>query len=134
MKIPILLIVTILFLSSEAYADAMKVKEVIDGNTFETHMKVVHLWGVDAPSLGSPSAKAAKLFLEVLLNSESIHCNEKIILNEHEVVMRCFDGNSDLSSNIIYFGMGSQNISQAEGTYEFEELEARKNRRGIWKD
>ena len=122
------------FLSSEAYADAMKVKEVIDGNTFETHTKVVHLWGVDAPPPDSPSAKAAKLFLEVLLNSKDIHCSEKTTLDDHEVVMRCFDGNSDISSDIIFFGMGSQNISQSEGVYEFEELEARKNHRGMWQN
>jgi len=110
-----------------------QIERVIDGDTIVASGETIRLWGIDAPEKDEPKSYAAKLYLETILNEGPLACEELYKDRYQRTVAKCFSDGKDIGSMIVLMGLATDYKKYSEGHYAFEEQEAKKYKRGMWK-
>lgn len=114
-----------------------------DGDSFALGGGEIRLWGIDAPEFfqtcrdqngqNYSCGREAKDFLQDLIAARAVRC-EKMPRREGEArtVARCFAGEDDLGRMMVRGGWAVEYKYFSKGFYTADELQAKKNRRGLW--
>ncbi len=114
-----------------------------DGDSFVLDGEEFRLWGIDAPEFfqtcrdqngqNYSCGREAKDFLQDLIAARAVRC-EKMPRREGEArtVARCFAGEDDLGRMMVRGGWAVEYKYFSKGFYTADELQAKKNRRGLW--
>lgn len=107
---------------------------VIDGDTFVSINQKIRLWGIDASERGDPYFLASKLYLETILESASFSCYYMDTDRYKRLVMQCFSKGHDVAADMVRMGLAKDYKKYSKGYYSDDELYAKKNKHGMWKE
>ena len=140
MKIPALALLAT-FLSVPAFAgEVVGRASVIDGDTLAIHGIRIRMQGIDAPESsqtcernGKPyrCGQQAANFLDGLIASRPVRCEEETKDKYRRSVSRCFVGGTDLNREMVANGWAVA-YHQYSTLYVSDEDEAKAGRKGIW--
>jgi endonuclease YncB( thermonuclease family) len=103
---------------------------MIDGREQE-----VRLEGVDCPEFGQAFCKRAKQFTSGLVFGKDVSVKEVTFDNYGRMIGRVFIGETDLSLELVRAGLAWHYKRYSKETQLSDaEVEARRNRRGLWAD
>jgi len=114
-----------------------------DGDSFVWGAKEIRLWGIDAPELFQicqnskgkdyNCGRQARAYLKSILDSELMRCEEKPrSKRETRIIAQCFVKGMDLAKSMVLQGWAIDYTFFSNGFYELEQIEAKKNKRGVW--
>lgn len=110
------------------------VVHVADGDTIRINGVKIRLWGVDAPEKGKPGWSEAGDFLRGEIGFSMVSC----LVHTHDkygrLVAQCTRENddTDVGALIISAGWARDYMRYSKGYYKLQELQARKDGKGIW--
>lgn len=140
MKIPFLAFATIL-LAIPAFAGEVAGRaSVIDGDTLDIHGTRIRMQGIDAPESsqtcerdGKPyrCGQQAANFLDGLIASRPVRCEEETKDKYGRTVARCFVGGTDLNREMVANGWAVA-YRQYSTLYVPDEEQAKASGKGIW--
>ena len=118
------------------------ITKISDGDSLLAGSKRLRLFGIDAPELKQACkdnyghkyacGEVAKTALKELISNENIlSCKVVDVDRYRRLVARCFINDIDLSKWLVKKGLAVAYLAYSEEYYETE-IEARKERRGIW--
>ncbi len=129
-----LIAIRYLNVQEQDHAPVFYVDAVIDGDTFISGNQRIRLWGIDAPETDHFYFSTSKLYLEALIEDASLKCvwvnNDKY----KREAMRCKLGEGDIAAIMVREGMAVDYKDYSNGFYQGEEKEAKRNKRGLWKE
>jgi endonuclease YncB( thermonuclease family) len=140
MRVSILALIAICFLSCVPVERQGKVVKVVDGDTFDildaSSTTRIRLFGIDAPERGQAFNKRAKAFTDSLISGKQV----RIVVRDKDRYGRTVgdaylpDG-THINAEIVRAGYAWQ-FRQYSTDPEIARLEdmARKHRRGLWED
>ncbi len=116
-----------------------------DGDSFIWDKKEIRLWGIDAPELfqicqdennkNYECGFKAKDFLISIIDIKNMKCIEKNKLKskrESRMVAKCFVGKKDIAEIMVLNGWAIDYKFFSKGAYSKAQMQARKNKKGIW--
>lgn len=139
-KIATIALLVSLFAASATAGDILGRASVIDGDTLEIHGTRIRMQGIDAPESSQTCEKNEKLyrcgqqaalFLDNLISSRPVRCEEETKDRYGRTVGRCFIGNTDLNREMVENGWAIA-YRQYSTLYVSSEERAKAAKKGIW--
>ncbi len=139
---PISLVVLFCLASAISYATALhtgKCVGVTDGDSIfvmiDGREQEIRLEGVDCPEFGQAFCKRAKQFTSGLVFGKDVAVQEVTFDNYGRMVGRVYVGQADLSLELVRAGLAWHYKRYSKETRLSDaEVEARRDRRGLWAD
>lgn len=129
-----------LFAVPASAADIVGRASVIDGDTLEIHGTRIRMQGIDAPESSQTCEKNGKPyrcgqqaanFLDSLIASRPVRCEEETKDKYGRTVARCFMGNTNLNGEMVENGWAVA-YRQYSPLYVPNEERAKAGKKGIW--
>lgn len=126
--VALLLALTITPVAAEHYL------ETIDGDTFKTNERTIHLYGIDAPEIDQPHGKEAMWVLRGRLKRGTLSLRTVGTTPEGEAIARVVVDGENLSHKLLTYGLAW--IKPGDETPELRRMVdvACATRRGLWHD
>ena len=114
---------------------------IIDGDTLQIAKTRIRLHGIDTPEIRQfcdfnsqkwPCGVRAKERLKALISGQQVHCNKRDMDRYGRIVAVCFSNGINLNASLVAGGWGLA-YRRYSKDYVDEEIEARTNRRGMWR-
>nr|WKN34359.1 thermonuclease family protein [Tunicatimonas sp. TK19036] len=118
----------------EGIYQEVDLERVIDGDTFVASGRKIRLWGIDAPEKNEPLYWSSSTLLKGILESETLSC--KLIEKDRyqRYVMHCLSGSLDVGSMMVNMGMAKDYSRYSGNYYQYEQDQAKANKRGMWRE
>tara|TARA_Y100000588_G_scaffold278068_1_gene294656 strand:+ start:353 stop:829 length:477 start_codon:yes stop_codon:yes gene_type:complete len=114
---------------------------IVDGDTLKLDGTTYRLWGVDTPEKGQQCEREGEYYdcglyaqfaLQAFIGDGDVRCEKVNTDRYRRVVAKCFVGNTDLGSWMVFNGFALEYKRYSKGYYTFEQDEAEKAERGVW--
>lgn len=114
---------------------------VKDGDSFTLNGEEIRLWGIDAPEFDQQCTKGqapyscgqvSKRALERFIGSKTVICKKKYTDRYARSISQCSVEGSDLGAMMVQHGHAVDYERYSKGYYKTQELEAQRNKAGIW--
>ncbi len=105
---------------------------IVDGDTLDTADTRIRLWGINAPEKGESGYQEAKEFLKNITANAKLTCIAFYYDRGKPTVASCEINSQDIGRVMVLSGMARDYTKYSKGFYAKDELEARKQKRGLW--
>jgi len=111
------------------------VTHIADGDTISVNAIKIRLWGFDTPEKGEPGYNEAGDFLEQEIFLSKVSCLVHTRDKYARLVAQCTrdKDDADIGALVVRAGWAKDHTQYSKGYYKVQEIQARKDKTGIWK-
>ncbi len=107
---------------------------IVDGDTLDVDDTRIRLWGINTPERGQQGYEEAKEYLVKITANATLNCAAFYFDRYKRTVASCEIEGQDIGRMMVLSGMARDYTKYSKGFYANDELEAKQQKRGMWRN